>query len=140
MTFKQNSLFLRQFLIFFLLLTVISLSMMLIRAGEGSWMILLCTGAMGLCLLHTWTSDPMITIDEEGIHCTLRDQLQWAFAWSEIAQLRQVTHHRSPAVQIIPVNELPRDLNIPQPTPFYGFQLSRSAKKALETHCPGYRK
>lgn len=140
MTFKQNSLFLRQFLIFELLLTFLAVPMLLIRAEEGSWMLLLCTVAMSLCLYHTWTTDPEITIDDRGIRCALREQRLWSFAWSEIALLRRVTRYSSSAVQILPVSEPPRDLQVPQKTPFYGFQLSRGAKKALEIHCPGYRK
>ena len=140
MTFKQNSLFLRQFLIFELLLLLLGVPILLIRAGEKAWMILLCAAAMVLCLYHTWTADPEITIDPHGICCTRSAKYLWSFSWSEIAQLRRITHYGSPAVQINPVQEPPRDFQNPQEIPFYGFQLSRSAKKTLELYCPDYRK
>jgi hypothetical protein len=79
-------------------------------------------------------------MDEQGVRCTERDKLLWDLSWSQIAEVRKTTRYRSRAVQLIPTVEPKQDLHTPQDQLFLGFQLSRKAKKALDTYCPGLRR
>ena len=132
MTFRQNEIFAKQFLWFSGLLTIVKAALFL-RDRELLLPFLVCLGMVLGPGVHIWRTEPMVTVDEWGVVCGDPERPLWAYPWSQIAQVRRVTHLTSPAVQMIPVDEPPRDI------PFLGFQLSRKAKTALRKYCPGYR-
>lgn len=132
MTFRQNEIFAKQFLWFSGLLTIVMAALFL-RDRELLLPFLVCLGMVLGPGVHIWRTEPMVTVDEWGVVCGDPERPLWAYPWSQIAQVRRVTHLTSPAVQMIPVDEPPRDI------PFLGFQLSRKAKTALRKYCPGYR-
>ena len=132
MTFRQNEIFVKQFLWFSGLLTIVTAALFL---WDRAMLLplLVCVGMVLGPSIHVWRTEPMVTVDEWGVVCGDPERPLWAYSWSQIAQIRRVTHLTSPAAQLIPVDEPPRDI------PFLGFQLSRNAKTALRKYCPGYR-
>ena len=139
MTFRQNEIFLKELVFCTLLmavLTIITLGVL----GTIVWPMLICSVFCGAGCILTWRTEPTITMDEQGVRCTERDKLRWDLTWSQIAEVRKTTRYRSRAVQLIPTVEPKQDLHTPQSQLFLGFQLSRKAKKALDTYCPGLRR
>ena len=139
MTFRQNEIFLKELVFCTLLmavLTIITLGVL----GTIVWPMLICSVICGAGCILTWRTEPTVTMDEQGVRCTERDKLLWDLSWSQIAEVRKTTRYRSRAVQLIPTVELKQDLHTPQNQLFLGFQLSRKAKKALDTYCPGLRR
>ena len=139
MTFRQNEIFLKELVFWTLLmavLTIITLGVL----GTIVWPFLICSVFCGAGCIHSWRTEPTITMDEQGVRCTERDKLLWDLSWSQIAEVRKTTRYRSRAVQLIPTVEPKQDLHTPQNQLFLGFQLSRKAKKALDTYCPGLRR
>ena len=139
MTFRQNEIFLKELVFWTLLmavLTIITLGVL----GTIVWPMLICSIFCGAGCIHSRRTEPTITMDEQGVRCTERDKLLWDLSWSQIAEVRKTTRYRSRAVQLIPTVEPKQDLHTPQSQLFLGFQLSRKAKKALDTYCPGLRR
>lgn len=139
MTFRQNEIFLKEFVFCSLLmavLTIITVSVL----GTIVWPMLICCVICGTGCILTWRTEPTITMDNQGVRCTERDKLLWDLSWSQIAEVRKTTRYRSRSVQLIPTVEPKQDLHTPQNQLFLGFQLSRKAKKALDTYCPGLRR
>ena len=131
MTFRQNEIFVKQFLWFSGLLTVVMAALFL-RDQTLLLPLLVCLGMVLGPAVHVWRTEPMVTVDEWGVVCGDSERPMWAYSWGEIAQVRRITHLSSPAAQLIPVDEPSRNI------PFLGFQLSRNAKNALRKYCPGY--
>ena len=139
MTFRQNEIFLKELVFCTLLmavLTIITLGVL----GTIVWPMLICSVFCGAGCIHSWRTEPSITMDDQGVRCTERDKLLWDLRWSQITEVRKTTRYRSRAVQLIPTVEPKQDLHTPQSQLFLGFQLSRKAKKALDTYCPGLRR
>ena len=132
MTFRQNEIFVKQFLCFSVLLTIVMAALFL-QERELMMPLLVCLGMVLGPGVHVWRTEPMVTVDEWGVVCGDPERPLWAYSWSQIAQIRRITHLTSPAAQLIPIEEPLRDI------PFLGFQLSRRAKTALRKYCPGYR-
>lgn len=139
MTFRQNEIFLKEFVFGTLLMTVLTV-ISIVFTETMLWPMLIGCTACGLSCILTWRTEPTITMDEQGVRCTEGDKLLWDLSWSQIAEVRKTTRYRSRAVQLIPTVEPKQDLHTPQDQLFLGFQLSRKAKKALDTYCPGLRK
>ena len=139
MTFRQNEIFLKEHVFCTLLmavLTIITLGVL----GTIVWPLLICSVFCGAGCIHSWRTEPTITMAEQGVRCTESDKLLWDLSWSQIAEVRKTTRYRSRAVQLIPTVEPKQDLHTPQNQLFLGFQLSRKATKALDTYCPGLRR
>jgi len=132
MTFRQNEIFVKQFLCFSVLLTIVMAALFL-QERELMMPLLVCLGMVLGPGVHVWRTEPMVTVDEWGVVCGDPERPLWAYPWSQIAQIRRITHLTSPAAQLVPLGEPPHDI------PFLGFQLSRKAKTALRKYCPGYR-
>ena len=138
MTFRQNEIFLNQYVFCTLLMTVLTVITILFMETLF-WPMLICCVICGIGCIHSWRTEPTITMDEQGVRCTESDKLLWDLSWSQIAEVRKTTRYRSRAVQLVPIEEPKQDLHIPQAHPFLGFQMSRSAKIALKTYCPGLK-
>ena len=139
MTFRQNEIFLKQYVFSTLLMTVLTIITVGVL-GTIVWPMLICSVICGAGCILTWRTEPTITMDDRGVRCAERDKLLWNLSWSQIAEVRKTTRYRSRAVQLIPTAEPKQDLQPPQNQLFLGFQLSRKAKKALDTYCPGLRR
>ena len=139
MTFRQNEIFLKELVFCTLLMAVLTISTVGVL-GTIVWPMLICSIFCGAGCIHSWRTEPTITMDEQGVRCTERDKLLWDLSWSQIAEVRKTTRYRSRAVQLIPTVEPKQDLHTPQSHQFLGFPLSRKAKKALDTYCPGLRR
>ena len=139
MTFRQNEIFLKELVFCTLLMAVLTISTVGVL-GTIVWPMLICSIFCGAGCIHSWRTEPTITMDEQGVRCTERDKLLWDLSWSQIAEVRKTTRYRSYAAQFIPTVEPKHDLHTPQNQLFLGFQLSRKAKKALDTYCPGLRR
>ena len=137
MKFRQNEIFLKELVFCTLLMAVLTISTGVL--GTIVWPMLIGCTACGLSCILTWRTEPTITMDEQGVRCTERDKLLWDLSWSQIAEVRKTTRYRSRAVQLIPTVEPKQDLHPPQDQLFLGFQLSKSAKIALKTYCPGMK-
>ena len=138
MKFRQNEIFLKELVFCTLLmavLTIITLGVL----GTLVWPLLICSVFCGACCVLTWRTEPTITMDEHGVRCTQQGKLLWDLSWSQIAEVSKTTRYRSRAVQLIPTVEPKQDLHPPQDQLFLGFQLSKSAKIALKTYCPGMK-
>ena len=138
MTFRQNEIFLKELVFCTLLMAVLNVITLGVL-GTIVWPMLICSVFCGAGCIHSWRTEPSITMDDQGVRCTERDKLLWDLSWSQIAEVRKTTRYRSRAVQLIPTVEPKQDLHTPQSQLFLGFQLSRKAKKALDTYCPGLR-
>ena len=138
MTFRQNEIFLKELVFCTLLMAVLTISTVGVL-GTIVWPMLICSVFCGAGCIHSWRTEPTITMDEQGVRCTERDKLLWDLSWSQIAEVRKTTRYRSRAVQLIPTVEPKQDLHTPQIQLFLGFQLSKSAKIALKTYCPGMK-
>lgn len=138
MTFRQNELFLKEFVFCTLLMTVLTVITIMFTETMLWPMLIGCT-ACGLSCILTWRTEPTITMDEHGVRCTQQGKLLWDLSWSQIAEVRKTTRYRSRAVQLIPTVEPKQGLQPPQNQLFLGFQLSKSAKIALRTYCPGMK-
>ena len=138
MTFRQNEIFLKQYALCTLLMIVLSI-ITACFLGTMVWVMLVCCAACGLACFMTWRTEPMIKMDEHGVRCTQRDKLLWDLSWSQIAEVRKSSHLRNRAILLIPTEEPKQDLHTPQNQLFLGFQLTRKAKNALHTYCPGLR-
>lgn len=132
MTFRQNEIFAKQFLWTSGILTAV-MAVLFLWDRELLPPLLVCLGMLLGPGVHVWRTEPMVTVDEWGAVCGDPERPLWAYSWAEIAQIRRITRFTSPAAQLIPIDEPPRDI------PFLGFQLSRKAKTALRKYCPGYR-
>ena len=139
MTFRQNEIFLKELVFCTLLMAVLTIITVGVL-GTLVWPMLICCVICGAGCIHSWRTEPTITMDEQGVRCTERDKLLWDLSWSQIAEVRKTTRYRSRAVQLIPTVEPEQGLQPPQNQLFLGFQLSRKAKKALDTYCPGLRR
>ena len=139
MTFRQNEIFLKQYVFSTLLMTVLTVITIMFTETMLWPMLIGCT-ACGLSCILTRRTEPTVTMDEQGVRCTEGDKLLWDLSWSQIAEVRKTTRYRSRAVQLIPTVEPKQCLQPPQNQLFLGFQLSRKAKKALDTYCPGLRR
>lgn len=139
MTFRQNEIFLKELVFCTLLMAVLTISTVGVL-GTIVWPMLICSIFCGAGCIHSWRTEPSITMDDQGVRCTERDKLLWDLRWSQITEVRKTTRYRSRAVQLIPTVEPKQDLHTPQSQLFLGFQLSRKAKKALDTYCPGLRR
>jgi hypothetical protein len=138
MKFRQNEIFLKELVFCTLLMAVLTISTGVL--GTIVWPMLICSVFCGAGCIHSRRTEPTIAMDEQGVRCTERDKLLWDLSWSQIAEVRKTTRYRSRAVQLIPTVEPKQDLHTPQNQLFLGFQLSRKAKKALDTYCPGLRR
>ena len=138
MTFRQNEIFLKELVFCTLLMAVLTIITVGVL-GTIVWPMLICSVFCGAGCIHSWRTEPTITMDEQGVRCTERDKLLWDLSWSQIAEVRKTTRYRSRAVQLVPIEEPKQDLHIPQAHPFLGFQMSKSAKIALKTYCPGLK-
>lgn len=139
MTFRQNEIFLKELVFCTLLMAVLNVITLGVL-GTIVWPMLICSVFCGAGCIHSWRTEPSITMDDQGVRCTERDKLLWDLRWSQITEVRKTTRYRSRAVQLIPTVEPKQDLHTPQSQLFLGFQLSRKAKKALDTYCPGLRR
>ena len=139
MTFRQNEIFLKELVFCTLLMAVLNVITLGVL-GTIVWPMLICSIFCGAGCIHSWRTEPSITMDDQGVRCTERDKLLWDLRWSQITEVRKTTRYRSRAVQLIPTVEPKQDLHTPQSQLFLGFQLSRKAKKALDTYCPGLRR
>ena len=139
MTFRQNEIFLKVFIFCTLLMAVLTIITVGVL-GTIVWPMLICSVICGAGCILTWRTEPTVTMDEQGVRCTEGDKLLWDLSWSQIAEVRKTTRYRSRAVQLIPTVEPKQGLQPPQNQLFLGFQLSRKAKKALDTYCPGLRR
>ena len=138
-TFRQNEIFLKELVFCTLLMAVLNVITLGVL-GTIVWPMLICSVFCGAGCIHSWRTEPSITMDDQGVRCTERDKLLWDLRWSQITEVRKTTRYRSRAVQLIPTVEPKQDLHTPQSQLFLGFQLSRKAKKALDTYCPGLRR
>ena len=138
MTFRQNEIFLKELVFCTLLMAVLTIITVGVL-GTIVWPMLICSVFCGAGCIHSWRTEPTITMDDRGVRCTERDKLLWDLSWSQIAEVRKTTRYRSRAVQLIPTVEPKQDLHTPQDQLFLGFQLSKSAKIALKTYCPGMK-
>lgn len=138
MTFRQNEIFLKQYAFCTLVMTVLTVITIMFTETMFWPMLIGCT-ACGLSCFMTWRTEPMIKMDEHGVRCTQRDKLLWDLSWSQIAEVRKSSHLRNRAILLIPTEEPKQDLHTHQNPLFLGFQLSRKAKNALHTYCPGLR-
>ena len=132
MTFRQNEIFVKQFLWTSGILTAV-MEVLFLRDRAMLLPLLVCLGMLLGPAVHVWRTEPMVTVDELGGVCGDPERPLWAYSWAEIAQIRRITRFTSPAAQLIPIEEPIRDI------PLLGFQLSRRAKTALRKYCPGYR-
>ena len=139
MTFRQNEIFLKVFIFCTLLMAVLTIITVGVL-GTIVWPMLICSVICGAGCILTWRTEPTVTMDEQGVRCTEGDKLLWDLSWSQIAEVRKTTRYRSRAVQLIPTVEPKQDLHTHKDQLFLGFQLSRKAKKALDTYCPGLRR
>ena len=139
MTFRQNEIFLKELVFCTLLMAVLNVITLGVL-GTIVWPMLICSVFCGAGCIHSWRTEPSITLDDQGVRCTEWDKLLWDLRWSQITEVRKTTRYRSRAVQLIPTVEPKQDLQPPQNQLFLGFQLSRKAKKALDTYCPGLRR
>lgn len=136
MKFRQNEIFLKELVFCTLLMAALTISSVGVL-GTIVWPMLICSIFCGAGCIHSWRTEPAIAMDEQGVRCTERDKLLWDLSWSQIAEVRKTTRYRSRAVQLIPTVEPKQDLQTPQDQLFLGFQLSKAAKIALKTYCPG---
>lgn len=73
----------------------------------------------------------IITIDKKGVACRTSEEINWEYTWEDIAELQKYTRYRSPSIEIVVyVSREPEKLQL---SGNY-FQLSRKAKKALNTY------
>ena len=138
MKFRQNEIFLKELVFCTLLMAVLTIITVGVL-GTIVWPMLIFSVICSAGCILTWRTEPTVTMDEQGVRCTERDKLLWDLSWSQIAEVRKTTRYRSRAVQLVPIEEPKQDLHIPQAHPFLGFQMSRSAKIALKTYCPGLK-
>ena len=71
----------------------------------------------------------LITVNETGISCHKAGRQLWAFAWEDIAALQKNKHDRWPTMVI----EASNSCGGPDSRE-YCFQLSKTAKKAIEQY------
>ena len=135
MTFRQNEIFLKELVFCTLLMAVLNVITLGVL-GTIVWPMLICSVFCGAGCIHSWRTEPSITMDDQGVRCTERDKLLWDLRWSQITEVRKTTRYRSRAVQLIPTIEPKQDLHTPQDQLFLGFQQSKAAKIALKTYCP----
>ena len=138
MTFRQNEAFVKQYIFFAMLMTAVTLSTAL-SVGTNLWLSVVCCVVTALHCAYTCRTEPLVTVDEQGVRCAAKDDVLWDLPWGQIAEVRQISRLRSTAVQLIPTVEPQWDLQKPQTRPFLGFQLSKTAKIALKTYCPGMK-
>ena len=138
MTFRQNEIFLKELVFCTLLMAVLNVITLGVL-GTIVWPMLICSVFCGAGCIHSWRTEPSITMDDQGVRCTERDKLLWDLRWSQITEVRKTPRYRSRAVQLIPTIEPKQDLHTPQSQLFLGFQLGKSAKIALKTYCPGMK-
>ena len=100
MTFRQNEIFLKQYVFCTLLMPV--LTILIAGVMEATlWPMLFCCALCGVCCIHSWRTEPTIFMDEQGVRCTEGNTLLWDLPWSQIAEVRKITRYRSRAVLLI---------------------------------------
>ena len=138
MTFRQNASFVNQYA-GCVLMMVVSSAAASAATKTALWYALVCCIVTVLSFVHTWRTEPRITMDDRGVRCFTKTEVLWYFPWSEIAEIRQVTHLRSRAIQLVPIEARKQELEAPNGHRDLCIQLSRAAKQALERYCPGLR-
>ena len=75
-----------------------------------------------------------VTIDEVGIRCTRKGEVQWEYTWDQVIKLKRGNLYNWPSVSIV------IDDHANEPTPYdyalHYFQLGRKAREALEKYSP----
>lgn len=95
MTFRQNEIFVKQFLWSAGVLTVV-MAVLFLRDRELLPPLLVCLGmVLGPCV-HVWRTEPMLTVDEWGVVCGDPERPVWSYPWAQIAQVRRITRFTSP--------------------------------------------
>ena len=139
MTFRQNESFVKQYAGCVLMMLVSSVAASA-ATKTALWSALMCCAVTALYFVHTWRTEPMITMDDRGIRCFTKNDVLWDFQWFEIAEIRQVTHMHSRAIQLVPIEARKRELERPNGHRDLCIQLTKTSKRALDTYCPGMRK
>ena len=96
MTFRQNEIFVKQFLWTSGILTTV-MAVLFLWDRELLPPLLVCLGMLLGPGVHIWRTEPMVTVDEWGVVCGDPERPLWAYSWAEIAQIRRITRFTSPA-------------------------------------------
>ena len=85
-----------------------------------------------LTLWHCKTAHEMITVNEEGISCSLKGEILWTCPWKEIHKIRKSTRYNRPAAYIIPISD---EKGLEKTYyPNYYILLGKKAKEALRKY------
>ena len=90
MTFRQNEIFVKQFLWTSGILTAV-MEVLFLRDRAMLLPLLVCLGMLLGPAVHVWRTEPMVTVDELGVVCGDPERPLWAYSWAEIAQIRRIT-------------------------------------------------
>lgn len=128
MRFRKDSLLLAECEIYTILLIVLCVT--LIQTAKLCY--LLIAPLFILLAIYPILFNEFILITESGICCTKQEYNLWTFSWNEIAELRESRRFRQNSIEIILPNEI-QDNSTRQE---YYFQMSRTAKTALQKYSP----
>lgn len=130
MTFRKDEPFYREVLICFLVMALLCLIL-----GLATKVWILFIGIPPFLLLTLWhckTAHELITVNEEGISCSLKGELLWHCPWDGIREIRKITHHNRPAAYIIPLSD---EKGLEKTYyPNYYIVLGKKAKTALRKY------
>lgn len=137
MRFRKNSIWFFELLISMILMDAVSVVIIIFEQQSLILTILMSVLIkVGLLPLIIIEGTSYILMDETGIKCIKRNQINWSYEWDEIKELRKHSVMRNPGIHIFLKVEQKVDLQVTQNRKSLDFQLTPTAKKALQIFSP----
>ena len=127
MTFRKDSIMFAQHLCVFCIMAIIFGVLLLISHEWVVAVFVLCFVAFAA--LMPAVHNEFVTVDDEGIRCTIKDKVMWAYAWNDIIKLKQSSRYRMPSLEIV-IDDHANEI-VPFDHSVHYFQLGKTARKAI---------
>ena len=130
MMFRKDSLLFYQCEIFYVVMTILCLTLVPILGGEISFLYLF--PFFVLILVNPQLHNEFIAINETGISCQKSGKQLWAYEWNSIAELKGSSRFLMPSIEVIVYNKHGESERVALPNQC--FQLGRTAKEAIKRY------
>lgn len=130
MVFRENSLLFYQSELLFIVLAILSFSLI---STLGLYMSLLYASPfVVLILVNFKLHNEYIVVNENGISCQKSGRQLWAYEWHDIAELRKSSRYLLPSIDIITFNKSGEVAQFAPPNHY--FQLGKAAREAIKRY------
>ena len=130
MMFRKNSLLFYQSEIFYIVMTILCLTLLPIQVVEIFFLCLF--PFLVLILVNPQLHNEYISINETGISCQKSGKQLWAYGWDSIAELRRSSRFLLPSIEVIAYNKHGEPEQYALSNQY--FQLGRTAREAIKRY------